>query len=102
MVVTRWEQRMHRKAVSPPGRANKTATVPQASRGDREFMDDSDTPDEGQRDERSRSSGRAVKSRPAAVSEDPFEHLSPGERFARALERRDELVRKLGEAGRKS
>jgi hypothetical protein len=64
-------------------------------------MDDSDTPDEGQRDERLRSSGRGAKSSPAALSEDPFEHLSPGERFARALERRDALVRRVGGGGRK-
>ena len=102
MVVTLWEQRMHRKAVGRPGRVNKTGILRQPSRGDHEFMNDSDTPDEGQRDERSRSSGTAAKSSPAALSEDPFEHLSPVERFARALERRDALVRKLGEAGKKS
>jgi len=33
--------------------------------------------------------------------EDPFEHLTPGERFARALERRDALVRKLSDADKK-
>ena len=84
-------------------------------------MDDSDTLRDGQHDERFRSSGRAVRSTPtdggkpqvvqalppsagapAALTEDPFEDLTPGERFARALERRDALVRKLGQPGRKS
>jgi hypothetical protein len=84
-------------------------------------MDDSDTLGDGQHDERSRSSSAAVRSNPtdggrrqavqnlpssagapAALTEDPFEHLSPGERFARALERRDALVRKLGQAKNKS
>jgi hypothetical protein len=39
---------------------------------------------------------------PAALAEDPFEHLTPVERFAKAIERRDALVRKLGQAGKKS
>ena len=84
-------------------------------------MDDSDTPRDSEHDGRVRSSGGAVKSKPtaggrrevvqnlsssagapAALAEDPFEHLSPGERFARALERRDALVRKLGQADKKS
>jgi hypothetical protein len=38
---------------------------------------------------------------PAAVTDDPFEHLTPVERFARAIERRDALVRKLGQPGKK-
>jgi hypothetical protein len=93
----------------------------QTWKGDREFMDESDTLGEGQHDEPSRSSGGAVTSNPtdggrrqgvrnlpssagapAALTEDPFEGLSPGERFARALERRDALVRRLGQAGKKS
>lgn len=68
-------------------------------------MDDSDTLPDGQHGDRSRSSGGAVTSNPtapAALTEDPFEHLTPGERFAKALERRDALVRKLGQAGKKS
>ena len=68
-------------------------------------MDDSDTLPEGQHDDRFGSSDGAVKSdptAPAALAEDPFEHLTPSERFARALERRDALVRKLGQAGKKS
>jgi hypothetical protein len=83
-------------------------------------MDDSDTLRDGQHDDRFGSSGRAVKSNPtdggrcvvvpnlrssaaapAALTEDPFEHLTPGERFAKAIERRDALVRKLGQAGKK-
>ena len=83
-------------------------------------MDDSDTLRDGQHDGRFRSSGAAVKSNstdggrrvvvptspsstgaPAALAEDPFEHLTPGERFAKAIERRDALVRKLGRAGKK-
>ena len=83
-------------------------------------MDDSDTLRDGQHDGRFRSSGTAVKSNPtdggrrvvvptvassagapAALTEDPFEHLTPGERFAKAIERRDALVRKLGQPGKK-
>ena len=83
-------------------------------------MDDSDTLRDGQHDDRFRSSGGAVKSNPtdggghvvvpnlpssagapAALTDDPFEHLTPGERFARAIERRDALVRNLDQAGRK-
>jgi hypothetical protein len=83
-------------------------------------MDDSDTPREGQHDEQFESSSRTVNanppdagtrqalsnlpssaSAPAALLEDPFEHLTPGQRFAKALERRDALVRKLSQAGKK-
>jgi hypothetical protein len=84
-------------------------------------MDNSDTLRDGQHDDRFGSSGGAVKSNPsdggrrvvvpnlpssagapAALAEDPFEHLTPVERFAKAIERRDALVRKLGQAGKKS
>ena len=67
-------------------------------------MDDSDTLPDGQHDDRPRSSGGAVKSNPTdgGSTEDALEHLSPGERFARALERRDALIRKLSQAGKKS
>jgi hypothetical protein len=83
-------------------------------------MNDSDTLGDGQHDDRSTSSGGTVKSTPpdtgrpqvgqtvrsrsdapAALTEDPFGHLTPTERFARALERRDALVRKRSEAGTK-
>jgi hypothetical protein len=112
---------MHHRAVLRPRRVSKTGIFRQTWKGDREFMNDSDTPGEGRHDERLKSSGGAVKSNatvggrrqavqklassagaPAALTEDPFEHLSPGERFARAIDRRDALVRKLGQADKKS
>ena len=37
---------------------------------------------------------------PAGFTEDPFDHLTPAERFARALERRDAAILKLSQ-GRK-
>jgi hypothetical protein len=83
-------------------------------------MDDTDTGPDSPRDRRAGSSGR-VKSNPtdngtpqaiahsrssgrasSASTEDPFAHLTPAERFARALERRDAVILKLGQGGKRS
>ena len=83
-------------------------------------MDDTDTGRESPRDNRVGSSG-AVKSSatgsrtaqtvanrpssadaPLALTEDPFAHLTPAERFARALERRDAVIRKLNQGSKRS
>jgi len=39
---------------------------------------------------------------PAGVIEDPFAHLTPAERFARALERRDAVILKLSQGSKRS
>ena len=82
-------------------------------------MDDTDTGRDRPRDSRVGSSG-AVKSNPTdsrtaqpiahppssadasvAVSEDPFDDLTPAERFARALERRDAAILKLSQGSKR-
>ena len=42
----------------------------------------------------------APSHRPLLLDEDPFAHLTPNERYARALERRDALIRQADEAAR--
>jgi len=78
-------------------------------------MDDTDTRRDNPRDNRV-GNPRAVRSNPADsgtaqavanppsgdgapvdVTEDPFAHLTPAERFARALERRDAVILKLSQ-----
>jgi hypothetical protein len=39
---------------------------------------------------------------PAGFTEDPFAHLTPAERFARALERRDAVILKLSQDSKRS
>ena len=84
------------------------------------FMDDTDTRRDSSRDQRT-ASPRAVRSSPAdsgtpqatanppsggvapaGVIEDPFADLTPAERFARALERRDAVILKLSQGSRRS
>ena len=83
-------------------------------------MDDTDTRRDSSRDKRA-GSPRAVRSNPAdggtpqatanppsggaapaGVIEDPFAHLTPAERFARALERRDAIILRLSQGSRRS
>ena len=71
-------------------------------------MDDTDTRHDSPGDSRAGSSG-TVKSNPTdsrtppvAFSEDPFAHLTPAERFARALERRDAAILKLSQRSKRS
>jgi hypothetical protein len=95
----------------------KQGRITRACRGDRGFMDDTDTRRDSPRDKRA-GSPRAVRSSPtdsgtpqapanppargaapAGVIDDPFAHLTPAERFARALERRDAFILKLSQGG---
>ena len=79
-------------------------------------MDDTDTRRDSARD-KGAGNHRAVKSNPAdgrtkpsanhessagapaGVIDDPFAHLTPAERFTRALERRDAVILKLSQGG---